>query len=87
MRCPRDRCHKPELAGDRGKRKVREDLYFCLAVVVVKTPPLRDRGDDIATVAKAFLQTDPRGGFAHLRAPRPSTVQAQRQGDVLRDGE
>jgi two-component system NtrC family response regulator len=35
--------------------KFREDLYFRLAVVVVKVPPLRDRGDDIVQVAKAFL--------------------------------
>jgi two-component system NtrC family response regulator len=35
--------------------KFREDLYFRLAVVVVKVPPLRERGDDIVLVAKAFL--------------------------------
>ncbi len=37
--------------------KFREDLYFRLAVVVVKVPPLRERGDDILLVAKAFLQS------------------------------
>jgi two-component system NtrC family response regulator len=36
--------------------KFREDLYFRLAVVVVKIPPLRERGDDIILVAKAFLR-------------------------------
>ena len=36
--------------------KFREDLYFRLAVVVVKVPPLRERGDDILLVAKAFLR-------------------------------
>jgi two-component system NtrC family response regulator len=35
--------------------KFREDLYFRLAVVVVKVPPRRERGDDIVLVAKAFL--------------------------------
>ena len=35
--------------------KFREDLYFRLAVVVVKVPPLRERGDDIVMIAKAFL--------------------------------
>ena len=36
--------------------KFREDLYFRLAVMVVKMPALRERGDDIVLVAKAFLQ-------------------------------
>ena len=39
------------------------------------------------TVAQALLQPDPRGDFAHLRAPRAATVQAQRQADVLGDRE
>jgi two-component system, NtrC family, response regulator len=36
--------------------KFREDLYFRLAVVVVKVPSLRERGDDIGLVAKEFLR-------------------------------
>jgi transcriptional regulator with PAS, ATPase and Fis domain len=36
--------------------KFREDLYFRLAVIVVKGCPLRERGDNIDLVAKAFLQ-------------------------------
>jgi two-component system NtrC family response regulator len=35
--------------------KFREDLYFRLAVVVIKVPPLRQRGDDIVLLAKALL--------------------------------
>ena len=33
----------------------REDLFFRLAVIVVNLPPLRERGDDFAVVAQAFL--------------------------------
>ena len=36
--------------------KFREDLYFRLAVVVRKMPPLREREDDIVMIANAFLR-------------------------------
>jgi two-component system NtrC family response regulator len=35
--------------------KFREDLYFRLAVVVVKVPALRGRGNDVSLLAKEFL--------------------------------
>lgn len=36
--------------------KFREDLYYRLAVVTIPLPPLRDRGDDVVMLAKAFIQ-------------------------------
>jgi two-component system NtrC family response regulator len=38
-----------------ARGRFREDLYFRLAVVVVKMPSLRERGDDIELIATEFL--------------------------------
>jgi two-component system NtrC family response regulator len=56
--------------------RFREDLYFRLAVLVVKLPALRDRGGDVGLVAKEFLR---RYGATHSRpglAFAPDAVQA-----------
>lgn len=39
------------------ERRFREDLYFRLNVVQVNLPPLRDRLDDIAVLARHFMAT------------------------------
>jgi len=43
----------PALAFEEGR--LREDIYYRLAVVTVQLPPLRERGEDILVLAEFFL--------------------------------
>ena len=56
----------------------REDLYFRLNAFQIVTPPLRDRGNDVALLARFFLQ---RSAAALRKGPLVLTPQAE---DVLR---
>lgn len=45
-----------DLADAVREGRFREDLYYRLNVVPVHLPPLRDRGDDVLLLAKAFIE-------------------------------
>lgn len=42
----------------------RSDLFYLMAVVMIRVPPLRERGGDIADLARAFLVRAKREGMA-----------------------
>ena len=44
-----------DLDASAGRRRFREDLFHRLAVVTLRLPPLRERGQDILTLAEHFL--------------------------------
>jgi DNA-binding NtrC family response regulator len=45
--------HLPSRAFEEGR--LREDIYYRLAVVTIELPPLRDRGEDVLVLAEFFL--------------------------------
>jgi len=61
-----NKCLKKLVAGG----AFREDLYYRLAVVSIEVPPLRERGDDIVLLARAFLKKYSNGS-------KPRTLSAE----------
>ncbi len=65
-----------DLAGLVADGKFREDLYFRLNVVSLHMPPLRQRKEDIPTLANAFLRELAKENGKPMREIGPETMQA-----------
>jgi DNA-binding NtrC family response regulator len=56
--------------------KFREDLYYRLNVIEIKTPPLKDHPEDIAVLAVRFMQEFAKAYSSKVKAISPEVVSA-----------
>jgi two-component system response regulator AtoC len=75
-----------DLEREAQRERFRRDLYFRLAVIILRLPPLRERGEDILALAQHFLsrfnakygkavrRIDARAGEVLLAYPWPGNV-------------
>jgi two-component system nitrogen regulation response regulator NtrX len=63
-----------DLQADVAAGKFREDLYFRLAVVPLRAPPLRDRADDIPLLCAAFVEATSRENGMRPKPLAPEAV-------------
>jgi two-component system response regulator HydG len=68
-----------DLAGAVRRGEFREDLYYRLNVVPIELPPLRDRRDDVITIARYFLERFAREYDATPLDISPAAMRALRE--------
>ena len=65
-----------DLTAAVSQGRFRQDLYFRLRVVVINTPPLRDRKEDIPVLTGAFLAQENKEHGLHVRGLSRAAEQA-----------
>ncbi len=70
-----------DLAAEVKQGRFREDLYHRLNVVSLRTPPLRERGEDIAELAHAFLARSAAAASRQVSGFTPDALAALRRHD------
>ncbi len=68
-----------DLARDVEAGRFRQDLYYRLRVIVIETPPLRERQEDVLVLADHFLQLENREHGLAVRGFSRHAKQALRQ--------
>ena len=58
------------------ENRFREDLYYRLAVVVIRMPPLRERKGDVLLLARSFLRQAAEQNHAPVTGFSPSAIKA-----------
>jgi two-component system nitrogen regulation response regulator NtrX len=67
-----------DLEAEVAAGRFREDLYYRLAVVVVRLPALRERGDDVDLLARRFLESFALDHGRPVRALAPEAAECLR---------
>jgi len=68
-----------DLKARAAEEKFRPDLYYRLSVFSIHLPPLRERGDDVAMLAKHYLRRFSRELGREIRDIAPETLSRLRQ--------